>query len=98
MASVGRESPNLALLVSAHDIHNHLSLNAVLCAVKSVIPSPPKIIGLQIMRQLTRHLPPDATSLPSQRKPRRTLSISFASQVGMINAIIWKIGMAESTF
>ena len=96
-SSVGSGKPGHGFSGWVHVCQSHLILSVVLCASTLVMPSPPSSRGLHTALQFTKHFPPGATSLLSQRNHLRTLSTALRSQTGGSMEIIWKTSMAERT-
>lgn len=94
---IGRGKPRQGLAVSIQESHNHLHLIDSLFWSRQGIPRPPNFLGKHTCFQLTRHLPPVASSLFAQRNPLHPLSNFLTAQRGGSMAKIWKIGKAYKT-
>jgi len=67
-------------------IQSHLNWSAQLIISRLWIPSPPRSIGLMILSQATKQLPPLALFLPVQRNPLLILSTARKNHLGTLIA------------
>jgi hypothetical protein len=75
---------------SFHLNHCHRSLSALLIFSRSKTPRPPNFFGLWLLFQLTRQLPPRASSLPCHKKLfLLTLSFYFMAHLKRGKTVIW---------